>query len=69
MRGDEHETAEREAAEREAAERRSERMDTAYSPRLHEEEPSDATSQLNLESWQIQLPGDADFAAFVERAV
>ena len=28
-----------------------------------------ATSQPNLESWQIQLPGDADFAAFVERAV
>ena len=47
MRGDEHETAEREAAEREAAERRSERMDTAYPPRLHEEEPSDADSRLN----------------------
>ena len=28
-----------------------------------------AASRLNLESWQIQLPGDADFAAFVERAV
>ena len=26
----------------EAVERKSERMDTAYSPRVHEEEPSDA---------------------------
>ena len=28
-----------------------------------------ATSQLNLESGEVELPGDADFAAFVERAV
>ena len=28
-----------------AVERRSERMDTAYSPRLHEEEPSDAANK------------------------
>ena len=28
-----------------------------------------ATSQLNLESGEVELPGDAYFAAFVERAV
>ena len=28
-----------------------------------------AASQLNLESGEVELPGDAYFAAFVERAV
>ena len=28
-----------------------------------------AASHLNLESGEVELPGDADFAAFVERAV
>lgn len=28
-----------------------------------------AASRLNLESGEVELPGDTDFAAFVERAV
>ena len=34
-----------------------------------EEEPSSAAEPPNLESGEVELPGNADFAAFVERAV
>ena len=39
----------------EAVQRRSERMDTAYSPRVHEEEPSAAASRILLRVVELWL--------------
>ena len=39
----------------EAVERKSERMDTAYSPRLHEEEPSATASRILLRVVELGL--------------
>ena len=47
-----------------AAERRSERVDTAHSPRVHEEEPSDATEHLRQELLELL---DANMVPGVER--